>query len=267
MRARVGGLALLFAVGLTTRAGAQADGDQPVPVPPDDEYADTDPDALTDFRGALDPYGAWVDDPAYGTVWTPSPDQVGTGFEPYETAGSWDVVDSDYVWVSDYEWGWVCFHYGRWAWNGNRWVWMSPSWGWFGGGATALGFPSPEPWAFATLVDFLAADVTSKVVTGTAAGPIGARTRPYTRAQPTVGGTPAPHGPPPALLGIDVTHLAQPTLGPREQRARQLARPSTAVPLGAHAPIPHVVRSVPRAAAGARGPAGATRGPAPHGHR
>ena len=34
----------------------------------DDEYADTDPSALTEFKPALAPYGAWVDDSTYGTI-------------------------------------------------------------------------------------------------------------------------------------------------------------------------------------------------------
>src|SRR5438067_8591850 len=33
-----------------------------------DEYADTDPAALQDFKPALDGHGAWVDDSTYGTV-------------------------------------------------------------------------------------------------------------------------------------------------------------------------------------------------------
>src|SRR5262245_33269933 len=39
---------------------------------PADEYADTDPSALTDFKPVLAPYGAWEDDATYGTVWYPS---------------------------------------------------------------------------------------------------------------------------------------------------------------------------------------------------
>ena len=35
-------------------------------------------------------------------------------FVPYTTAGHW-VYDDDYVWVSDYDWGWAPFHYGRWV--------------------------------------------------------------------------------------------------------------------------------------------------------
>jgi hypothetical protein len=301
MRASVVAGAVSLGVALAagpSRAQVDGDGDQPVDVPTDDAYADTDPSALTDFRDALDPYGQWVDDPTYGMVWTPSPDQTGPGFEPYDTGGSWDYVDNDYTWVSDYAWGWVCFHYGRWAFSGGFWVWipgrdyagawvswrvgddaygyvgwapLAPTWGWFGGVATAFGFASPEPWAFATYGDFLAPNVGAHAVTGSAAATVASHTRPYVPAQPTVGwsgpATPAPHGPPPAMLGFDASRLSFPPLGARENRARALARPSTAVPLGARAPVRHVLRAAPRPGSAARGGAIPARAAAPRGRR
>jgi hypothetical protein len=93
---------------------------------PGSDYDDTDPSALTDFRGALDPYGSWGQDPTYGTVWVPSQSVVGDDFTPYVTAGHW-VYDDDYTWVSDYDWGWVPFHYGRWVYG------PSFGWGWVPG--------------------------------------------------------------------------------------------------------------------------------------
>src|SRR5215472_8149386 len=60
-----------------------------------DAYADTDPSALQDFHPALDPYGTWVDDPTYGTVWVPNRDVVGDDFEAYVTAGHWVYDDDD----------------------------------------------------------------------------------------------------------------------------------------------------------------------------
>jgi len=111
----------------------------PLPEEPEtlDEFADTDPSALTDFKPALDPHGTWVEDPTYGTVWVPSPDVVGGDFAPYVTAGHWAIDDRDqYVWVSDYDptFGWVVFHYGRWVWIEDRgWAWIpgrryAPAW-------------------------------------------------------------------------------------------------------------------------------------------
>lgn len=91
-----------------------------------DEYQDTDPSALTEFKPALDGHGKWVDDATYGTVWVPDSAEVGTDFEPYVTAGHWTYADdTDYVWVSDYSWGWAPFHYGRWVLlPGHGWVWI-----------------------------------------------------------------------------------------------------------------------------------------------
>src|SRR5690606_34575895 len=34
-----------------------------------DYAADTSPEALEDFQTPLEPYGTWVDDPTYGTIW------------------------------------------------------------------------------------------------------------------------------------------------------------------------------------------------------
>src|SRR5689334_9882362 len=62
-------------------------------------YEDTDPTALTEFHATLDPYGTWVEDDMYGTVWVPSSTVVGADFAPYVSAGHWSY-GSDYVWVS-----------------------------------------------------------------------------------------------------------------------------------------------------------------------
>jgi hypothetical protein len=98
-----------------------------------DSYTDTDPSALTDFHSTLDPHGQWVEDPTYGTVWTPNPAEVGPDFAPYETSGHWAYDDADYVWVSDYDWGWAPFHYGRWVLTDAGWEWIpgreyAPAW-------------------------------------------------------------------------------------------------------------------------------------------
>jgi hypothetical protein len=267
---------VVSAVLWTGGARAQSEDGIPVDVPPGDEYSDTDPSALTDFRPALDPYGQWVDDPAYGTAWTPDANQVGADFEPYDTSGQWGYVGGDYSWISDYAWGWVCFHYGRWAFAGGRWLWIPgrqyagawvdwrvgddgmlgwapvpPAWTWYGGSAYGVGFQSPEPWAFVTLGDVFAPGPLAHVVTGNGALSELGRSRPYVRAQPTASGQPLAqaimHGPPPASLGIDVSRIPRVTLGGNEVRARQLARPSTAVALGAHPPVPYVVRTRPPA--------------------
>ena len=62
-----------------------------------------------------DPFGTWIADPTYGTVWIPAPNAVGPGFQPYVTNGHWTYGSDGWTWVSDFPWGWVTFHYGRWA--------------------------------------------------------------------------------------------------------------------------------------------------------
>jgi hypothetical protein len=91
---------------------------------PQGDPTDQDPTAIDDFRDALTPYGQWMEDPNYGTIWMPNPNVVGGDFQPYQTAGHW-VYDNDYTWVSDYDWGWAPFHYGRWfQYPGRGWAWV-----------------------------------------------------------------------------------------------------------------------------------------------
>jgi hypothetical protein len=101
------------------------------------QFDDVDPAAVRLFHDVLAPFGEWTDDPRLGLVWTPSRDSVGESFVPYGTHGRWThrelvaVTENgqrpfhEYVWVSDLPWGWVTFHYGRWALTGERgWAWV-----------------------------------------------------------------------------------------------------------------------------------------------
>ncbi len=101
---------------------------EPVPAETADpgEFQDTDPRAITDFKPELDPYGQWVNDPTYGMVWVPHRQVVGADFAPYVTSGRWSMTqEGDWIWVSDYPFGWVVFHYGRWVWIPNTgWSWI-----------------------------------------------------------------------------------------------------------------------------------------------
>lgn len=121
-------VALLCITGHATGAEGQ-------PAEYESEYVDTDPSAVEIFRPELEPHGMWVEDPVYGLVWFPNPNVVGTDFVPYLTAGYWGYsAEGDYIWVSDYEWGWAVFHYGRWVWiPNNGWAWIpgrtyAPAW-------------------------------------------------------------------------------------------------------------------------------------------
>jgi hypothetical protein len=187
---------------------------------------DSNPEALTKFRPYLDPYGTWTDDPTYGRVWIPNPAVVGPNFQPYVSNGRWALDDSgEWIWVSDYSFGWVVFHYGRWVWIGSGgWAWIpgyqySPAWVtwrvptssyayvgwapappsfvWFGGAAIWWGYDPyywwvfcPSPYLFHYHVGYYV--VTDPYWQGYAAH----YTRPYVPA------TPHPHGDRPAAAPV-----------------------------------------------------------------
>jgi hypothetical protein len=151
---------------------------QPAPAPaPQTDVPDNDPSALTTFRPALDPYGSWVDDSKYGTVWVPNSAVVGADFAPYVSRGRWALTaENDWIWQSDYPFGWAVFHYGRWVWiAGQGWSWvpgrtyanawvvwrtptagyayvgwapMPPTWGWRYGYSYSLWYSPPLPYVF-----------------------------------------------------------------------------------------------------------------------
>ncbi|WP_212592811.1 DUF6600 domain-containing protein [Spirosoma terrae] len=91
------------------------------------------------FYDELTPYGNWMQYPGYGNVWAPN---VGPDFQPYATGGHWVVTEYGNTWVSDYNWGWAPFHYGRWIYDNayGGWLWIpgtdwGPAWvAWRSGG-------------------------------------------------------------------------------------------------------------------------------------
>ncbi|HXX67703.1 MAG TPA: DUF6600 domain-containing protein [Polyangiaceae bacterium] len=258
--------------------GASVPGPPPAGAPPaepppsgagaDEGYGDADPSALTDFRPSLDPYGTWTDDPNYGTVWVPSPDVVGDDFQPYASAGHW-AYDDDYVWVSDYDWGWVPFHYGRWAYGpGVGWEWipgrryagawvswrygeggygyvgwapLAPTWGWRGGAAFGLRGVAAAPYAFVGTHDLFSRSIGEHFVSGPLVQQALAHTRPW--VAPSIdtrfatGEVRGVGGPPPGRLNIAPASVVRTTAGDRGiLQARAFARPSSAVALGGRAP-------------------------------
>jgi len=238
---------LLAAVGCTSgwegeAASPQPEWEQPPAPPPvaatssDVEAEDTDPTAIATFQPVLEPYGTWVEDETYGTVWVPYETTVGAGFSPYLTAGHWSYTDEGYYWASDYEWGWAPFHYGRWVWiEGRGWSWIpgarySPAWvDWrYGGGYIGWGpmYPrycwhhrsavwidvAPTPYVFAPSHAFFSPHPASAVA-GPSMGPgLVAGTQPYPAP-------PAPHkgarpfvGPDPKIVGIPEGHVSKATI-------------------------------------------------------
>lgn len=95
--------------------------------------------SLETFYDELSPYGVWINDPQYGYVWRPDVDQ--DEFRPYYSNGHWEMTRYGNTWVSDYDWGWAPFHYGRWHHSSRRgWIWVpdtqwGPAWvSWRSGG-------------------------------------------------------------------------------------------------------------------------------------
>jgi hypothetical protein len=251
---------------------------------PDDGtgYSDADPSALTDFRSTLDPYGQWVEDPTYGTAWVPSSSVVGPDFAPYVSGGHW-AYDDDYVWVSDYDWGWAPFHYGRWVYAGpTGWEWipgrayagawvtwrygagdwgyvgwapLGPTWCWRRGLPVGVGFVPRAPYSFVGAHELFGPGLGGRLVTGSQVGVVGSHTQPYVPASPRVGNTAASvrmaaGGPPLSALHVSQAEVVRASAATNRglAQAQGFARPSTAVALGARAPqvtAPHSAATFP----------------------
>ncbi|HEY3816599.1 MAG TPA: DUF6600 domain-containing protein [Polyangiaceae bacterium] len=239
-----------------------ANGNVVAGVAPTDDYQDTDPSALTDFHQALDSHGTWVDDPTYGTVWVPAAAEVGPTYTPYSTAGHWAYdANDDYVWVSDYDWGWAPYHYGRWVEiEGRGWSWipgrvyrgawvtwgadggygtvgwapMPPEFVWRGGVAVSYTYSGPARWSYVGRGDVFATNVGARVYTGSAAASAAGN------VHPTGGGGVSGRsgGPSPQNLGMSagqVPHVSGATAA-GITKAQNFGHASTAASLGGHAP-------------------------------
>lgn len=124
-------------------------------------FAQDEDISLQTFYDELSPYGTWIQDPQYGYVWRPDVDQ--REFRPYYTNGRWVMTEYGNTWVSEYDWGWAPFHYGRWVTDRyNQWMWIpdttwGPAWvNWRSGGgqygwaplgpSISIGFNVPSFW-------------------------------------------------------------------------------------------------------------------------
>lgn len=102
------------------------------------------------FHDRLAPYGSWINHRKWGPVWRPN---AGRGFRPYRDRGHWeDTADYGTVWVSDYAWGDIPFHYGRWFFDpALGWVWVpgyvwAPAWVIWRAGEGDVGWLPMPPW-------------------------------------------------------------------------------------------------------------------------
>ena len=86
--------------------------------------------SFSTFQRDLSPYGRWYNHPKYGQVWSYNQ----AGFRPYYSDGHWEYTNYGWEWVSDYDWGWAPFHYGRWEYDPfYGWIWIpgyewAPAW-------------------------------------------------------------------------------------------------------------------------------------------
>jgi hypothetical protein len=103
---------------------------------PGDRYVERAPDPYSDERVSvffddLSPYGDWMYFHDLGWAWRPG--GVPRHWRPY-TDGQWVWTDDGWTWLSDWEWGWAPFHYGRWLYTDDAgWVWVpdlewAPAW-------------------------------------------------------------------------------------------------------------------------------------------
>src|SRR5690606_20131937 len=215
--------------------------------------AERDPRALTDFRPTLDPYGTWIHDSRYGLVWIPRRDVVGDGFAPYVTSGRWALdTTGEWVWVSDFPFGRVVFHYGRWVWTTGGWAWipgyryapawvvwrvptgpyaylgwapMPPTWGWFGGVAVSFSYWSPYHWVFCPSTYVFHRHMGHYVVRDRAlVTRLHASTARYVPATPRGGARRVVAGPPPNVARVPTRAL------PRERLPAVRRAPAAVIP-------------------------------------
>jgi hypothetical protein len=235
------------------------------------EVQDSDPSALTTFRPTLDPYGAWVADPKYGTVWVPNRAAVGDDFAPYVSRGHWALTaDDDWIWVSDYPFGWAVFHYGRWVWiSGSGWAWvpgrtyanawvvwrvpsadyayvgwapMPPSWVWMNGYAVTLWYGPPVPYVFCSSVYVFDHHVHHHIVHDRH---LVHRIASHTHVYPTPYRAPAqPTRHTAASPGVRAA--PPPSAAPRGPRMTAARIPAEAIPARRTAPPPAAARLAPR---------------------
>lgn len=86
------------------------------------------------FYQELSPYGRWILGEDNEWYWQPNTVVGNVEWRPYWDNGRWIYTDAGWYWGSDYPWGWVAFHYGRWHLHPHHgWIWYpgrewGPAW-------------------------------------------------------------------------------------------------------------------------------------------
>ncbi len=103
------------------------------PSTPATEASDSENTSYATFYRKLDPYGDWMETSDYGYVFQPRSAAQSRDWRPY-TNGRWVYTDAGWTWISDEQFGWATYHYGRWTrLRSVGWVWVpgeqwAPAW-------------------------------------------------------------------------------------------------------------------------------------------
>jgi hypothetical protein len=119
-------------------SGSSSNGpkSQPDEAPNDDSANATSGASVASydvFYDRLQSDGQWFNDSTYGSVWQPTIASSDTNWRPY-TDGHWVYSDRGWTWISNENFGWATYHYGRWARLSDKgWVWVpgstwAPAW-------------------------------------------------------------------------------------------------------------------------------------------
>ncbi len=82
------------------------------------------------FYTSLQDKGDWFSTDKYGYVFQPRRATQDRAWRPY-VDGHWGYTDQGWTWISNEDFGWATYHYGRWALIANTgWVWVpGDQWG------------------------------------------------------------------------------------------------------------------------------------------
>jgi hypothetical protein len=126
---------------------------QPVPGPPPALSADA-----AAYSQELSPYGRWILAEDSRWYWQPTVAVATPTWRPYWDNGHWVYSEQGWYWASDYPWGGIAFHYGRWHLHPRHgWVWLpdrtwGPAWVvWRSGGDYCGWAPLPPGAIFDTV--------------------------------------------------------------------------------------------------------------------
>jgi hypothetical protein len=127
-------LACLALSGLAAGVKGQEQSTSTEPPPPPAAVQEKARSESVPFYSTLNQHGTWIQAEPFGMVWQPAVIRTTRDWKPYSTGGRWAWRDNAWCWQSDYEWGWVTFHYGRWMHGVDTgWIWVpgtewAPAW-------------------------------------------------------------------------------------------------------------------------------------------